>query len=182
VTHPPILVFGYSEAAMLLRRPNAANIGAALSIHGKREFPVEAQTPHRLVLCFDDEDVPDPADPLSAYRSYLRLKWAKENGLELKPPTIDDARSIIEFAGAIRHIDGTVLFQCAAGMSRSTAAALLCLSVWTGKAQEQYCVEELFRVCRGAVPHRGLVRFGDTLLGREGKLSKALGLAWQRDL
>jgi len=181
VVHPPIVALGYSEAAMLLRRPNAAGIGAVISIHGKREFPVEAAIPHRLVLRFDDEDVPDPTDPVSVYRSYLRLKWAAANGLELRPPTVDDARSIIEFAETIRHIDGMVLCQCAAGMSRSTAAALLCLSVWTGEGREQYCVEELLRVRRGAVPHRDLVRLGDALLGRGGRLLEALRRVRQRD-
>ena len=39
--HPPVLVLGYSEAEMLMRKPGAAAIQAIIAIHGQREYPVE---------------------------------------------------------------------------------------------------------------------------------------------
>ena len=92
----------------------------------------------------------------------------------MKPPTIDDAKAIIEFASSLADVSGTVLCQCQGGVSRSGAAALLCLATWTSGGDERYCMGELLRVRPCAAPLRGLVAFGDTLLGRGGKLVEAL--------
>ena len=59
-------------------------------------------------------------------------------------------------------------------MSRAPAAALLCLAAWAGPGAEAECVEAVLRLRRGAVPHVGLVRFADALLGRGGKLTDAV--------
>jgi predicted protein tyrosine phosphatase len=85
-------------------------------------------------------------------------------------PNMDDARAIIEFAHATRHVDGTVLFSCQGGVSRSAAAAMICLAAWTGKGREEYCAEMLLRVRPCASPNRSLIRFGDELLQRDGRL------------
>jgi len=59
-------------------------------------------------------------------------------------------------------------------MSRAPAAALICLSVWRGAGTETECVAEILRCRRGAVPHVGLIRFADSLLGREENLVEAV--------
>lgn len=179
--YPSIVALGYSEAAMVRARPDAGDVRAVISIHGRREFPIEAHVRHRLVLQFDDEDVPDATDPLAVYRSHVRLKWAAEQGLDLRPPSAEDAAAITDFAGKVRHVSGTVLCQCAGGISRSPAAALLCLAVWTGEGREQWCVDELLRLRPAAAPHRDLTRFGDALLGRDGRLTRAVIDARRRD-
>lgn len=159
---------------MLLRRPDRGNVAAIISICGAREFAVEAEVARRLDLQFDDVEVASLNDLESMLRVRARMKWAEQNGQSLKPPTVDDAQAIIEFARDARDIEGVVLCQCGAGMSRSPAAALTCLAAWTEKGQEPYCVAELFRVRPAAVPHAGLVAFADVLLNRNGALLAAL--------
>jgi predicted protein tyrosine phosphatase len=173
--HPSILALGYSEAAMLMRQTDSADIGAVISISAKHEFPIDAPTvAHRLDLHFDDVEAVDLTDPTNTYRAWTQAKWAEQIGRPISPPTIEDAKAIIEFARTISGIKGTVLCHCQAGVSRSPAAALICLATWTGAGQEQYCVEQLFRSRPFVVPHRDLIRFGDTLLERGGRLIAAL--------
>jgi predicted protein tyrosine phosphatase len=80
-------------------------------------------------------------------------------GRPMSPPTIEDARAIIDFADSIRDLKGTVLCQCQGGISRSPAAALLCLATWTQKGEEEYCMRTLRQIAPAAVPHRGLIRW-----------------------
>jgi predicted protein tyrosine phosphatase len=175
VSHPPLAIFGCSEAAMFLRgRPNVA---AIISIHGGREFGVEADAAHRLDLTFDDVEVATAGDLASIERAMSRKRWAEQNGLIELSPVSADAASIIEFAETIRNAEGIVLCHCGGGMSRAPAAALICLAVWRGPGAECDCVEDIRRLRRGAVPHVGLVRFADVLLGRQGKLVDALAAA-----
>ena len=181
--HPPILILGYSETAMFLRQGPRAPLAAILSVRGSAEPPLECDdVPHKLTLNFDDVEQVDPKDPLSMYHTWVRLKWAAENGRAQTPPSVEDAQRIIEFAEAVREVEGVVLFQCQAGMSRSPAAALICLAAWTGPGNEVYCVEQVLRVRRGAVPHLGLVKFADELLNRGGRLLEAARTGRSADL
>lgn len=173
--YPRIIILGRSEAAMLLGKSIAADVRAVITIHGQREYPLEAPgIGHRLVLRFDDTQAPNEMDPIRAARIRLRQQEAKKNGLELCPPTVDDARSIIEFAESIRALGGVLLCQCQAGISRSPAAALLCLATWAGPGHERNCVAYLLQVRPSAVPHLDLVRFGDDVLGLNGALVEAV--------
>ena len=173
--HPAVLALGYSEASMLLRQDTGSDVKAIICIYGAREFPVEAPAiNNKLVLRFDDAEVVNMTDPEEGYRAWIRSKWATEIGRPTTPPNVADAKAIIEFANAAAGIEGTVLCQCQGGISRSPAAALLCLATWTGERREQYCMNELLRIRPCAAPHRGLVLFGDHLLGRGGKLIRAV--------
>ena len=172
--NPSLVVLGYSEAAMFLRRAPEPGLVGVISIHGRREFGVEAEAPRRLDLLFDDVDVPEAGDPDGLYRAMSRRRWAEQNGLVEVPPSAADAAAIVAFAEALRGTEGTLLCHCGGGMSRAPAAALICLAVWAGKGQEVECVEAVSRLRQGAVPHRGLIRFADDLLGRSGGLVDAL--------
>jgi predicted protein tyrosine phosphatase len=175
VKHPSILALSYSEAAMMLRNPGHPRIDALLAIKGQREYAIEApEIQRRLILEFDDCEAPSPTDPIHASQIRLRQKEAAEIGLRICPPTIEHARQIIEFAESIRQIDGTLLCHCLGGVSRSPAAALLCLAAWTGSGHEQYCVNYVRAIRKCAQPHEGLVSFGDDLLHRNGQLNCAL--------
>ena len=174
--HPTLQILGYSEAAMYLRRAARPEVAAIISIHGRREFGVEADGVSRLDLTFDDVDVPVPGDMLGLQIAMSRKRWAEENGLFEVAPASSDAASIIAFAREIQNISGNVLCHCGGGMSRAPAAALICLAVWRGPDCEADCVAEVFRLRRGAVPHAGLVRFADELLGRGGRLVAALAV------
>ncbi len=189
---PALIVLGYSEASMLLRNGDT-KIAAIITIAGEREFAVATDgTDPILRLHFDDVEVPDPSDPLSAARAQLRQReeakpafWPVQycriddervtrGAPPHAPPTPDDAQRIIDFARSLDETDGVILCQCHAGISRSPAVALLCLATWAGPAHEDACVQRLKAIRPCAVPHRGLVRFGDERLGRGGALIAAL--------
>jgi len=173
--HPSILALGYSEAAMVLRSAQSNDVGAIISLRGRREFAVDCPAAVQcLTLEFDDVELPPANDPARAYELWAKEKWAKEIGRPQTPPNLADGKAIIEFARKLSDFRGTVLCHCQAGVSRSPAAALICLATWTGPGHEQYCVEHLLRVRPCAMPHRGLIAFGDELLGRGGKLVDAL--------
>jgi predicted protein tyrosine phosphatase len=158
---------------MFLRAAPAQNIAGILSIRGSRQCAVEAQCAQRLDLTFDDVEVPSAGDVESLQRTIARQRWARQNGLLEVAPSSADAASIIQFARDVQGLDGVVLCHCDGGMSRAPAAALICLAVWRGPGTERGCVVEIQRLRRGAVPHLGLVRFADELLGRGGALLDA---------
>lgn len=172
---PRLLVLGYAEASMFLRNGARDAVRALIAIHGEREDTVEVgRIPHHLILQFDDIDVPDEHDLLQQARLHVRRREAAEYGLSPSPPTIEHAARIIEFARGIRELDGVLLCQCQAGVSRSAAAALLCLATWTYPGEEQECFEYLMSIRPCALPHRGLVAFGDHILGRSGGLLRCI--------
>jgi predicted protein tyrosine phosphatase len=159
---------------MFLRGVPAPKVSAVLSIHGHREFGVEAQVGHRLDLGFDDVEAAIPGDLTSLQAEMRRKRCAEENGLVEVAPVAADVTSIVRFANEVREVDGIVLVHCGGGMSRAPAAALVCLAVWRGPGAESQCVEEILRLRRGAVPQLGLVRLADQLLARDGRLASAL--------
>jgi len=172
--HPRIVVLGYSPAAMLLRQPEGWEVTAIIAIGGMQEHCVEGYAPHRLDLIFDDVEVPDPNDMFQVHQAHVRRAFDELNGRSTNPPTVEHARAIIEFAHRVRDVGGILLCHCGAGISRSPAAALLCLATWMGPDREVESVRELLRVRPVCAPHRDLVRFGDQLLKRNGKLVEAL--------
>ena len=173
--HPDILAMGFSEAGMLLRSAVGERVRAVIAIHGHREFAVEAPGRRVLDLSFDDFEPGDSDVPVALWRFAFALQQrkAEERGLKLTAPTVKDAELIIEFGRSLVGLDGIVLCHCFAGISRSTAAALLCLAAWSEPGEERECMEELRRFRPAAFPHRSLVAFGDHVLGREGKLIAA---------
>src|SRR5258708_7811146 len=129
--YPSILTLGYSEAAMLLGGVRAKEVGAIISIYGRHENGVDAPAGVPILrLRFDDAEAVDWNDPVAANRARALSKWAQEIGRPMTPPTIEDARAIVEFARSNSQVKGAMLCHCQAGMSRSAAAALICLAAW----------------------------------------------------
>ena len=87
-------------------------------------------------------------------------------------PTELHAEQIIEFGR--RHLDGTLLIQCNAGISRSTAVALAILADRLGPGLEQTALDQVLLLQPEAVPNLLLVMFADTVLNRDGELTYAL--------
>jgi len=172
--HPHVLPLGYSEAAMFLRSSEAGRVVAIISIHGTNECGVESTVSPRLDLNFDDAASPDSTDMIASYHARMRLQALAADGRLMRPPTISDAKAIIQFAHDIKDLEGILLCHCSGGVSRATAAALLCLATWAGPGLEGACVEEIFRQRTIASPHPDLIRFGDALLGRNGQLMQTL--------
>jgi len=174
---PTPAILGYSEAAMFIRGVPTSKVAGVISIHGRREFGVEAGPAPRLDLVFDDVEVAPPGDLPAIERVMARKRWAEQNGLIEVPPTSGDVAAIIRFAETLRGAPGTLLCHCGGGMSRAPAAALICLATWRGPGSETKCVREILRLRAGAAPHAGMICFADELLGLEGRLVHALAEA-----
>ena len=170
MSRPPALaVLGYSGAAMFLRRVPASDIAGVISIHGHREFGVEADVACRLDLTFDDVEVAPPGDVQAIERVMARKRWAEQNGLFEVAPTPEDVAAIIRFAEIVRGTSGTLLCHCGGGMSRAGRVVDLCCYVARARGGEGVCGGGP-RVTSGAMPHAGMIRFADELLGRKGRL------------
>jgi predicted protein tyrosine phosphatase len=87
--------------------------------------------------------------------------------------TEEDVLQIIQLAEQLKSHSGTVLIHCEAGVSRSTAAALIIYACWLGLGREYEAMERVMAKRSIAIPNRRMVRLADSLLQREGRLLQA---------
>lgn len=85
-----------------------------------------------------------------------------------------DVQQIIEFAESVRGLTGKVLIHCAAGVSRSTAAALIIYACWLGPGGERLAMERVLAQRPIAMPNSRMVGLADKLLARGGGLLAVL--------
>ena len=90
--------------------------------------------------------------------------------------TEDDIRRIIRLAEGLRSDTGRVLIHCEAGVSRSSAAALIMYAYWLGPGHEQEAMERVLSQRPVAIPNRRMVELADRLLNRAGRLVEALAV------
>ena len=88
--------------------------------------------------------------------------------------TEHDIQQIITLARQLRSITGRILIHCEAGVSRSTAAALIIYACWLGPGRELEAMERVLAQRPIAIPNRRMVALADRLLGRNGRLTLVL--------
>jgi predicted protein tyrosine phosphatase len=88
--------------------------------------------------------------------------------------TEEDIRRIIHMADGLRRDTGRVLIHCEAGVSRSSAAALIMYACWLGPGREQEAMDRVLSQRPIAMPNRRMVELADKLLERGGRLVKAV--------
>ncbi len=89
--------------------------------------------------------------------------------------TEEDVLRIIQLAEGLRSGTGRILIHCEAGVSRSSAAALIMYACWLGPGREWDAMERVLAQRPIAVPNRRMVEFADRLLDRGGRLVSVLG-------
>lgn len=118
----------------------------------------------------------DPHDhPPAGYakiRDKLRLLFVDSNGDD--GPDESHVEQIIATAESLRERSGRVLVHCAAGISRSSAAAVILQTAILGPGSEEAVVRRVLEQRPIARPNRRMIAFADTLLGRDGKLVEAV--------
>ena len=92
-------------------------------------------------------------------------------------PTELDVRTLMEIAQNLRSSKGKVLIHCEAGISRSTAAALILYACWLGPGREGEAMSLVLTQRPLAIPNRRMVELADRLLKRGGRLLEALAYA-----
>jgi len=89
--------------------------------------------------------------------------------------TEDDVQQIIRLAQDLRSDTGRILIHCEAGISRSTAAALIMYACWLGPGREREAMSSVMAQRPAAIPNRRMVEIADRLLDRGGHLVEVLG-------
>lgn len=89
------------------------------------------------------------------------------------PPSASDAERLIRFLEAWDRKD-PMLIHCWAGISRSTAAAYTALCMFRPDADEGELARELRAASPSATPNKLIVSLADDVLGRNGRMVKAI--------
>ena len=84
--------------------------------------------------------------------------------------TEEDVQEIIKLAEDLSTCTGRVLIHCEAGVSRSTAAALIMYACWLGPGREREAMHRVLKQRPIAFPNRRMVELADKLLDRGGRL------------
>lgn len=132
-------------------------------------------TPYRCaeityLVSIGDGDDPLPAGFDNAQRK-VRLRIADvvtDDGA-----TVEDVRRIVELAECLRSETGTLLIHCEAGISRSTATALIIHACWLGRGREHEAMQRVIAQRPYAIPNRRMVALADSFLGLDGRLLQA---------
>ena len=89
------------------------------------------------------------------------------------PPKAADAERLIAFLQGWDR-EKPMLIHCWAGISRSTAAAYTALCLFRPQADEEELAWDLRDASPSATPNRLIVSFTDHILGRDGRMVKAI--------
>jgi predicted protein tyrosine phosphatase len=118
----------------------------------------------------------DSQDPLPAgYDTIVRkLRLLIADVVTEFGATEEDIVQIIRLAESLRSATGTVLIHCEAGISRSTAAALIMYAYWLGPGREPEAMGRVLSQRPVAIPNRRMVELADRILDRGGRLLEAL--------
>lgn len=132
-----------------------------------------ALAPSHLVSLVAPHEQPPTPDGIAAGR-HLRVE-VHDISEPLDGHVLPDAAHVaplIDLFRAWRHDDAPLLVHCVAGISRSTAAALIGLVVKAG-GREAEAAALLRRLAPHALPNRRLIALADRLLAAEGRLIAA---------
>ena len=88
--------------------------------------------------------------------------------------TEEDVQQIIALAQELRTTSGRILIHCEAGISRSSAAALIMYACWLGPGREHEAMTRVLAQRPIAMPNPRMVGIADRLLDRKGRLSAVL--------
>jgi predicted protein tyrosine phosphatase len=88
--------------------------------------------------------------------------------------TEHDVHQIITLAHDLRTATGRVLIHCEAGISRSSAAALIMYACWLGPGREDEAMKRVLAQRPMAIPNPRMVGIADRLLDRNGRLVAVL--------
>jgi len=87
--------------------------------------------------------------------------------------TEEDVRGIIRLAEQLRSDTGMLLIHCEAGISRSTATALIIYACWLGPGRENEAMRRVGAQRPYAFPNPRMVAIADELLALDGRLLQA---------
>lgn len=135
---------------------------------------IQRYNPSHIVALLSDEFMTGPPDGFAPQR-HLRLAIddITEPWLGRTHPTEEHISRLLAFS---RSWDGRLpmLLHCYAGVSRSTAAAFAVLCDRLGPGHEDHAARLVRERAPHADPNRLIVRIADSLLGRDGRMVRAV--------
>jgi len=134
-------------------------------------------SPHRCAEITCLVSIGDPHDELPAGYDNVphKLRLLVADVVTELGATEEDIRRIIQLAEGLRSGTGRILIHCEAGVSRSSAAALIMYACWLGPGGEQEALRRVLAQRPIAIPNRRMVELADRLLDRRGRLAEVLG-------
>ncbi len=138
------------------------------------------------VLSILDPGWPEPA-PLNVFEVNRRLRLRFHDVIEAQPGWIAPERWDIELLLAFgRDLAASrnthLLIYCHAGVSRSTAAAILVLAQSCPDRPADEVLREVVRLRPRAWPNLRILELGDEILGRRGEIVEAARAHYRRAL
>lgn len=112
--------------------------------------------------------------PAGFYTVGRKLRLLVADVVDEYGATDEDVQQIIALAHELRSATGRVLIHCEAGVSRSTAAALIMYACWLGPGREDEAMTRVLAQRPIAIPNRRMVEIADRLLDRKGSLVAVL--------
>lgn len=158
-------------------------------------MPADASSPPLLIeVCGRDEagvilssaekrsdvcfliSIGEPHDHPPAGYAYVseKLRLLFSDTVDASGPTENDVRQIIDAAQPLVNRSGRVLIHCQAGISRSSAAAVILYAILLGEGNEAQAVSRVVTQRPIAHPNRRMIELADRLLGRDGNLIRAV--------
>jgi predicted protein tyrosine phosphatase len=135
------------------------------------------------ILCTPDRcaevtylvSIGDANDPLPAGydNAERKLRLLIADVVTEEGATKEDVRRIIQLAEQLRSESGTLLIHCEAGVSRSTATALIMYACWLGRGREDEAMRRVIAQRPYAIPNRRMVALADSVLALDGRLLQA---------
>ena len=122
------------------------------------------------LISIGDGDDPLPKGYENAAR---RLRWLIADVVTEEGATEADIKRIIDLAEQLQSESGTLLIHCEAGISRSTATALIMYACWLGRGREDEAMQRVLAQRPFSSPNRRMVALADKLLALEGRLLNA---------
>ncbi len=156
IKHPTLFISSRSGAGNLIySKTTNPPIKALISIGSLDDRPCAGfmmfPTDRRLRLVFNDVNI-------------------SEMDYSYDHPQKHHVEKLIQFAKDIKNIDGALLCHCYAGISRSTAASLITLTVWLGIENIDYACAYVKNARSQACPNDIMLRYADEILQLDGKL------------
>lgn len=138
------------------------------------EETIQRHKPSRMVTLLSPEHLID-THPAFGTERHLRLGIQDIDDISAgdTPPAASHVLQLIEF-GRDWDAAAPMLIHCWAGISRSTAAAFILACDRAGVGSEAHLAKALRDRAAHAAPNRLMVRIGDDLLGRRGKMVDAI--------
>ena len=132
-----------------------------------------ARASHLVTLINDNAPVMRPETILAANHLFLGINDIVEPMEGMVLPSQAHIRELIDFIGGWDR-ERPIVVHCFAGISRSTAAAYITLCAVNPDRDEAEIAQSIRAASRFASPNPLIVALGDHLLGRDGRMVKAI--------